>query len=331
MTASGWASLASDDESAYVAFNTQVFAINLANGTERWRFPSEPDPKISFYAAPTLTADGALIVGGYDNVLYRVDKQTGQGTPFFEEAKGRFIGSALVTSELVLAPSADHFLYAVDLNGRKVWQQGTSEPLWAKPATDPDCACIYLTSMDHKVYAYEIDTGRLLWSSPDLGGAIVGTPAVSEDKVVYVGTFANEMVALEAATGAEIWRFQANDWVWGGPAIGEDLLYFGDLSGGFYALERETGAVRWQIQPGGAIVGTPLVTPDGIYFTTEDGSLVCVNPEGTIRWNQPLADSLHAGPVAAGDDILVATSNPENLLIAVDSNGIKKWSFGLEK
>ncbi len=329
--ASGWASLTSDAETAYVSFNTQVIAINLATGTERWRFPAEPDAKISFYAAPALTEDGDLIVGGYDNILYRVDTQTGQGTPLFEGAKGRFVGAPLVTSDLIFAPSADHTLYALNLQGQPVWQYQTAEPLWASPATDPDCHCIYLTSMDHKVYAFEIDSGNLMWSSPDLGGALVGTPAISEDKVVYVGTFANELVALDAATGRELWRFATPDWVWAGPAIGSDTLYFGDISGSFYALNPETGEVLWQIQPDGAIVGKPLVTEDGIYFTTEGGSLVSVTPEGAIRWNQALETSLHAGPVAAGDSILIATSNPENLLIAVDNNGVRKWSFGLAK
>jgi len=329
--ASGWASLTSDDETAYVSFNTQVYAISLANGTERWHFPAEPDAKISFYAAPALTADGDLIVGGYDSILYQVDTQTGQGTAFFDGAEGRYIGAPLVASDLVLAPSADHTLYALDMAGQPVWQYETEEPLWAQPATDPACNCIYLTSMDHKVYAFELETGRLIWSSTDLGGSIVGTPAVSADKVVYVGTFANELVALEAATGRELWRFTANDWVWAGPAVNEDTLYFGDISGSFFALDRQSGEVIWQIQPDGAIVSTPLVTEDGIYFTTEDGSLVAVTPEGAIRWNQSLETSLHAGPVAAGDTILVATSNPENLLIAVDSNGVRKWSFKLTK
>lgn len=331
MVASGWAGLTSDGETAYISFNTQVVAVNLMNGSERWRFPVEPDPKITFYAAPALTEDGDLIVGGYDNVLYRINSQSGQGGPFFDGAQGRFIGSPLVGSDLVYAPSADHILYAVDMNGQQVWQYETSEPLWAQPATDPACNCIYLTSMDHKLYALDADSGRLLWSSPDLGGAIVGTAAISDDKVVYVGTFAKEMIALEASSGNELWRFQASDWVWAGPAIDAQSLYFGDISGTFYALDRETGDVKWQIQRDGAIAGTPLVTPEGIYFTTETGSLVCVNPDGTIRWDQALETSLHAHPVVAGDTILIATSNPENLLIAVDKNGVRKWSFTLEK
>jgi outer membrane protein assembly factor BamB len=206
-----------------------------------------------------------------------------------------------------------------------------SEPLWAKPAIDPMCNCVYLPSMDHKVYALDAKTGALQWNTEDLGGAIVSTPSVSDDMMLYVGTFAKEMVALDAKTGKELWRFAANDWVWAEPALDGDTLYFGDLSGTFYAVDRKTGTSKWQIQPGGAIVGTPLITPEGIFFTTESGSLVAVNAEGTIRWNQPYETSLHTGPVSAGNSILIATSNPESLLIAVDPSGVQKWVFALEK
>ena len=330
MTASGWASITSDDDTAYVSFNTHVIAVNLVNGTERWRFPSEPDPKVTFYATPELTENGDLIVGGYDNVLYKINSQNGQGTALYDGAEGRYIGGPLVVQDLIFAPSADHVLYAVDMDGQQVWQYKTDEPLWAQPGADPDCNCVYLTSMDHKVYAIELESGKLKWRSDDLGGSIVGTPTISDDMVVFVGTFNNELIALDAANGRENWRFKTSDWVWAGPSIHDNNLYFGDLSGTFYAVDRETGVSKWQIQPGGPIVGKPLVTEEAIYFTTDDGSFVCVNHEGAIRWNQPFETSLHAGPVAAGEVLLIATSDPERLLIAVDHNGVQKWTFGLE-
>jgi len=331
--ASGWAGLTTDGETAYLAFNNFVQAINLSNGSERWHYPAEADAKITFYAQPALTTDGQLIVGGYDHVLYSLNPENGQLNWTFDGAEGRYVGGPLVAGDLIFAPSADKKLYALNLNGTLAWATPfeTDEPLWAAPATDESCDCIYLGSMDHKVYALEAQTGRLLWKTTDLGGAIVSTPVVSTDHKLYVGTFANEMVALDAESGRELWRFATENWVWGSPVIHEDNLYFGDLDGKFFAVNRSTGVSQWQIQPGSAIVGTPLVTAEGIFFTTEEGSLVSVNPEGTIRWNQPFEDNLHAGPVTAGDSLLVTSSNPENLLIAVDSNGVQKWSFGLEK
>ena len=62
MQASGWPGISADGETAYVAFNQQVFAIDLANGLEKWSYPDEIDNQITFYAAPSLTKDGQLIV-----------------------------------------------------------------------------------------------------------------------------------------------------------------------------------------------------------------------------------------------------------------------------
>jgi outer membrane protein assembly factor BamB len=332
MTASGWAGVTTDGDTAYVSFNTHVVAVNLSNGTERWRYPAEADPKITFYAPPALTEEGSLIVGGYDNVLYSIDSVNGAGTPLFDGANGRYIGGSLVSTDRIYTPSADRTLYALNMNGQLLWGFETDEPLWARPAADPECNCIYLSSMDHRVYALESQSGNLLWSTEDLGGAIVGTPVISDDRILYVGTFAKEMIAMNADSGAVLWRFGTTDWVWAGPNLDADTLYFGDLSGTFYAVDRLNGNIKWQIQPqaDSAIVGTPLLIEEEIFFTNESGSLISSTKEGVIRWNQDMQTSLHTGPIHAGDMILIATSNPENLLIAVDTNGVRRWSFGLE-
>ncbi|MBU0512434.1 MAG: PQQ-binding-like beta-propeller repeat protein [Chloroflexi bacterium] len=333
MVASGWAGVTADEDTAYLAFNNHVIAIDLDNGNQRWQYPAEPDTKVTFYAAPVLTGDGQIIVGGYDNVLYSLNPANGQVNWTFKEAQGRYIGSPLVTETGIYAPSTDKKLYALDFSGSPIWNEPfqTDEPLWARPSTDSECDCVYLASMDHLVYAIDAQSGDELWRTADLGGAIVSTPIISADHVLYIGTFANQLVALNADTGGELWRFATQDWVWASPALDGDTLYFGDLSGKFYAVDRNNGQVNWQIQPDGSIVGMPLVTEDGIYFTTEEGSLISVTTDGAIRWNQSFDESLHAGPVAAGDLILVASSQPENLLIAIDANGVQKWSFGLEK
>ena len=57
-TATSWPGLTVDDKYAYVAYNTQVYAVDLVNGTERWRYPAEPDNNVTFYADPTLSEDG---------------------------------------------------------------------------------------------------------------------------------------------------------------------------------------------------------------------------------------------------------------------------------
>jgi len=335
IVASGWAGITTDEETAYLAYNTHVYAIDLATGNERWRFPDEADPAITFYASPALTSDGQLIVGGYDNVLYSLNPSNGQVNWTFEGAEGRYIGGPLVTEDGVFAGTTDHKVYAVDFDGQPIWDQPfpTEKEIWARPAADPEADRIYVASMDHHIYAVNPANGSEIWKTEGLDGSIVGTPALSEDQTLYTGTIAKEVVALQAENGREIWRFGTEDWVWAGPAIQENRLYFGDLSGTIYALDRESRELLWKAQPGEAIVSTPLVTEEAIYFTSEDGSLVSVSPDGTIRWQENFEGHTYTGPVAAEahDLILISTDQPDALLVAMNSNGTQKWAFGEEE
>lgn len=327
--ASGWAGIAADEETAYLAYNNHVYAVNLANGNERWRYPSEADATITFYSSPALTEDGQLIVGGYNHILYSLNPANGQLNWTFEDSEGRFIGSPLVTESGIFAPSTDTHLYALDFNGQALWREPypTDKEIWAKPTTGSACDCIYLASMDHKVYAIDSQEGSTVWITDDLGGSIVGSPAVSDDSGIYAGTFANELVALKIESGREQWRFAAQDWVWGGPTLSEDSLYFGDLSGTFFAVDPKNGVQRWQIQPGGAIVDSPLVTEEAIYVAAEEGLLVSVSPEGVINWQQPFDGNTYSSPIMTNDYLLIATTQPEALLVALDTNGVQKWTF----
>lgn len=329
MMASGWPGITADEETAYVSFNQHVYAINLTNGMEKWRYPTEPDNKITFYAPPALTDDGQVIVGGYDNILYSLNAQNGEFSWAFEGATDRFVGSALVAGEMVFAPSSDNHLYALNLSGQPAWAQPfTAENSnWSKPTADSNCECVYLASMDHSVYAIDPANGQQIWRSEMLGGATVGTPAVSEDGLIYIGTFLKELVAINASNGQILWRFNAEDWVWASPVLNGSELYFSDVAGNFYAVNRETGTQLWSAKANGKIVGDPLVTEDGIYFTTDAGSLYALTLQGGTRWTKDFDATLHSGPVAAGDLILVATDEGGLVLFALDVEGLPKWQF----
>lgn len=329
VVASGWAGITADEETAYLAYNTHVYAVNLTNGTERWRYPTEPDAGITFYSKPALSEDGQLIVGGYNHTIYSINPVNGQLNWTFEDSEGRFIGGPLVTNQGIYAPSTDTYLYALDFEGQLMWQEPyeTEKEIWASPSGDAACDCIYLASMDHMVYAIDAQSGATLWVTEDLGGAIVGSPAIVEDGSLFVGTFAEELIALDASSGSELWRFAAQDWIWGGSASSADALYFGDLSGSLYAVNPETGVQRWLIQPGGAIVDTPLVTDEAVYIAAEEGLLVSVSTEGVTNWQQTFEGNTYSSPILANEILLLPTTQPEALIVALDTNGLQKWTF----
>jgi outer membrane protein assembly factor BamB len=181
--------------------------------------------------------------------------------------------------------------------------------------------------MDHLVYSFDAATGTLLWKSPDLGGALVSTPAVGTDNVLYVGTFGKEMIALDASSGRILWRFTTQDWIWSGPSLANNVLYFGDLSGYLYALKAADGTTLWRIQPNNSIVDTPVVLGDKLYFTTEADTLYIVSTTGDIVNSKMVGGLIYSSPVITGETILVAPTNFTSLLVAMNLDGNQKWMF----
>jgi len=333
---SNWPEMLVDTESetVYLSAGPHLYAINLTNGSERWHFPSEADNKVSFYAAPALTSDNQVILAGYDHIVYSLDPANGTEKWRFAEATDTFVASPLVLESGIYAPSSDNFLYALGLSGNFIWKFETDEDQWSTPVTDGKT--IFLAAMDHRLHALDIETGNQLWESEALGGAIAGSPALVPDGVLYIGTIAEEMLAIDSGDGSVLWRVPAGGWIWSGPLLAGGRLYYGDMDGSVYAVDSTNGSIIWRIQPDTgedrAITGTPLVIGDTLYFGAASGTLYAVNlSDGSPRWNKVLDGKLHSGPVGAGERILVAPTAGDQLLVALDQNGNQVWAFSQQK
>lgn len=328
--ASSWPGVSVVGDTAYLAFNASVYAINTQNGQELWRFPSEAIKGAAFYAAPAIAEDGSLVVGGYNKILYGLSA-AGQQTWSFAEAKNPYVGSVLVTADRIYAPNGNGTLYALDRNGQKVWEFKSKHSLWAQPVLKGDC--LLVAALDHHLYCLDPQSGEELWKSEDLGGGIVDAPSVGEEDVIYVGTLANTLVSIKATTGEVINVFKAGGWVWSSPLVYEGNLYFGDLNGNFYSIDAATFEQNWAIQPESTvkkrqILGRPLVVDGVLYFGSETGSLFSVDPaSGKTLSTRTVDGKLYAGLVAAGDLILAAPSEGASPLVAMDANGTIQWSF----
>lgn len=326
-----WPGLTVDGETGYLAFNQHIFAINLANGTEIWRFPREADNQISFYAAPALT-DGQLLAGSYTNhTLYSLNPADGTLNWEYTDDRNRFIAGPLIIDQSIYAASVEGALLAVDLNGNQLWPPfETEHSLWATPATDGEL--VFLPSIDHHVYALNARNGQEVWRTEDLRGSVLGTPTIGPDGILYVGTFGREVLALDPSSGQILNRFATEGWVWAAPALEGDRLYFGDLDGFVYAVSLADFSEVWKVQPDTlpkqAISDSPLVVEDTVYVASKSGNLHALLTEnGTPRWSRTIGGRLHATPVIASDSILVAPMNIDALLVAMDANGNQTWAF----
>ena len=333
--AGSWPGLTAGQDRAYLAFNQFVYAIDLNTGTQIWRFPAEKaESNITFFAPPTLTTDGKVLVGSYSQggkkpILYSLDAETGQVLNQFDGAKNNYISSSLVTDGGIYAPNADHNLYALDNNLNLRWQFSTERAIWASPISNTNCECVYIASMDHHLYAVDAKTGTLRWSSDDLGGALVAPPTFDDQGKLYLGTSDKQMIALDTQNGNQIWVYNTPGWIWSGASLQDGILYFGDLEGNLIALDSATGTEKWTVKADGAIVSQPLAYNDQIYYSTENANVYAVDLNGAPTWRQETNAKVYAPVVASNDLILVAMSDKDIPLVAYDLDGRLKWSFSL--
>lgn len=333
--ASSWPGLSADPETgiAYVAYNTGVFAINTADGSLKWTFPDRADARKTFFAAPVLTADGQLIVGGYDKTVHSLDPATGVERWAFNGTLNRFVASPAISENRIYAPSADERLYALNLNGESTWDTPfqAKQALWATPAYDPERDVVYVAGLDRIFYAINGSSGSVIWETP-LSGASVSRPAIDpETGVIYLGNFGKEMLAIDPDSGDAFGKYLTEEWIWEGPTLSDERLYFGDMAGNFYAMNADTWSVDWRFSADGPIAGRPLVVGDAIYFGTEAGTLYALDLRGNIIWNRDARGAIYSTPVNVNDLILVALHESDNLVVAYDTGGNLRWSFAVPK
>ncbi len=319
-----WPGIAVSEDTAYVAVGQRVFAVNLADGLEKWHFPSRPKSTQFFYAAPALTEDGQLIVAGYDHVLYSLNPLNGEILWMFRGARDRYIANPLVAQDTIYAANADYRLYALDLQGNLKWTFEGGQSFWGTPLLED--GVLYIGSLERKVYALQAESGEKLWER-ELGAAILGTPATAESLPLFVAVLDGTLYALDKGSGEILWQKSLGARLWSTPRIVNDRLYLGDESGRLHALEAATGNTLWQFEARSAILNTPLLYDTLLAFGCEDGRLQAITLEGTPQWQQTVGGKLYGAPVAAGDLILIAPVEGDYVLIALTPTGAQKWAF----
>lgn len=338
---SSWPGISAYEDTVYVAYQGQVYALQVSNGIERWRFPDEADSNINFYAAPVLTDDDQLLVGSYssgannNNYLYSLDPGRGNEIWRFEDASNRYISSPFVSANAIFAPNADNSLYKLDLAGVPIrnWSFQSDEPLWAPPVLEG--GSIYLASMDHRIYAIGEESGRIQWISIDLGSAIASPPIVGINGNLYVGTFGSQIVSINPINGKVLWATDTKDWVWSSPSEADGKLFVGDQSGTFFVLDSSSGVELWRMKADGAILGSPLIIGEKIYFASEAGSIYLLEATGDNGWKYNVIKNIEGrllGPlIAAGNLIIIGVIEAEVIVVAIDQDGNQEWAFSPDK
>lgn len=322
--ASSWPGVTLADNTIYVAYNQSVRAIDLETEREIWRFPAEADRSLSFYAPPAVSADGLVIIGGYDQKVYALSTSSGRPEPVwvFEEAADRIIGGPAISGETVLVPSADYKLYALNLNnGQPMWPEPfeAKHALWSTPLINEDT--VYLSSLDHTVYALELESGKLLWEN-DLGSAISDTPVLSNG-LLLCGTFEGLLFALDKETGREVWRFESGAAIWGNPMVDGEVVYVANVEQDAFALDLRDGSELWHQTLTSSASTSPITNDEMVFFVSEAGAVEAfLKDGGDPAWpsSASILGRLLADPLLIDNELFVPVmENNECVIFAINA------------
>jgi outer membrane protein assembly factor BamB len=137
-------------------------------------------------------------------------------------------------------------------------------------------------------YAAEFPNGKLeqVWRK-ELWREMTGPRAdvIVGGGAAYAGTYAGNLYAWDAATGAERWKVETAGPIGHSVAYQEGTVFFGSMDKRFRAVGASNGKVRWEFVAGGGIWTAPLVADGKAFFGARDGVFYALNvADGKLAW-----------------------------------------------
>lgn len=305
-----------------------VWSANIGDGDSR-RGRITANPVVADGRVFTLDAGAQVMAHGLDGSrLWARDLRPAR------ERAGQATGGGLAyDGGRIYVSSGYGLMTALDATtGAVVWQQKLEATGSGTPTVAGDL--VYLVAGDDTAWAIDKDNGRIAWqlsAAPDVGNVLGGAAPVLTDEFAIFAFGGGDVQAAFRKGGMRMWdefiagqrRIRASAKVTditGGPVIVGDTVYVGNHSGRTVALNAANGERIWTaddgamdpVWPAGNALFLVNDRNELVRLSTEDGSRVWVQglPRFTkSRTRRQVAVHAHYGPVVAGGQIVVASSD----------------------
>ncbi len=187
---------------------------------------------------------------------------------------------------------------------------------------------IYGAGVDRKVYAVDLGTGAVVWSSR-LSGLIAGGVLVSGD-TVYAASSRPEgrVYALQRATGKRIWRSKTGP-VAAPLSIAGGTIIVSAQRGALLGLDARDGAVRWRQGMAMARIA-PVATGDGAVIVAAVDSIYRLQADDGVVTHRVRSPGAIVSPWLSRGDVLVAGTTDSQVVALAASDLTQRWSVRLD-
>lgn len=275
--------------------------------------------------AVNATACIATARVGPDRDEARLDAAAGESLaatpePRWQTDAGRAVrGSPAIGARVIAVGTSDRNVVLLDrATGEQIWRQRVSGPVAGGPLLAGNL--LYVATQagpDGRVLALRLTTGKVQWRAST--GGVTAPLARMGDQIVAV-TDGGDVIALDAATGAQRWRRSLKRGARAAPVSTAEGIVVATLGDSLYLLDSATGAVRAQRATPGAVLGTPAANGHRLYLATTAGRLVALElPTLTVQWDRPLDDAVFGAPALVGDTLYALSARGTLWRVPVDA------------
>lgn len=283
-------------------FESTLHAVDAVTGQELWRretgttqpFPWGHESGDIYPSSPTLARAGGrtlLYFGAGDGSVYAVEPAGGEVVWRFG-TDGRVRSTPAVAEGILVVGSADGVVYGLDAaTGKERWRHATRgaslssaefgfdrRTIQSSPAIAD--GRVHVGARDGYLYTLDLATGERLWDADHEVSWVNSSPAVAGGRV-FTGTSDGQFVqALDAATGEELWRREAEGIVWTSPIVLGDEVVFAEGAGRVRSLEAETGRTRWSTFLPDRLWSSPVVDDGVLFIGTHGGGMYALRSAG---------------------------------------------------
>lgn len=267
-------------------------------------YPAAPKPRWSFPLgagtwAPPVVADGVVYVGTSAGQFHAVNAADGRGL-WTWCGENPIDGRAVVSGDSVYVVDAKTNLIALN--------RTDGSPRWTAALHDAQLA------------------GKPVADNPTFNHRAAFPLVV--DGVIYCGSSDGGLYAIDAASGAKLWRHDAKAPIFSGIGRhGADMLTFGTMDGSVVLLDRRTRQETFRARTAGGVVTVPLVVGDKVIAGSRDYVLYGFNlADGSVAWRFSYWFSwIESTPVLRDGLIYVGASDYSRVSAIDPATGRAKW------
>lgn len=181
---------------------------------------------------------------------------------------------------------------------------------------------ITLTAADRPPAVIALDPSLTTrWRTPLGSNADDLSPvALRGDGSLVVGTRSGDVVALDGATGGEVWRSPAGGPITFAPSVAADGRVVVVTDNGFVVSLAPGGGPEWSYPLGGPPGAAPALTADGVaYSPAANGTLRAIDRAGMLLWSLALGGTRRAAltTTAVQSDGWVFVGRDDGVLLAL--------------